>query len=557
MPSIDLSPIPIPPPTVLDQVRTSKLKQTGPVLSGIDKKRRSGRLYVSKLGTPEDEHDLTYHGGIDKAVHHYCSDHYASWQFSYPDEEIAARFKPGGFGENLVASCFNETNICIGDVITINHGKPGIDEDKSRGCMVQVSLPRQPCFKLNQRFGIRNFAPKTHQTAKTGWYYRVLEEGWIEEGMAITVVERPYPTWSIARLHHYVHRDKQDLDVVKELANINAIGNECRNVFVKRLKEHTDKVEKQQEVWRPFRVAAKNMETSRIVCLELEAINKRQDAPAVLVGSYALIQLPNGMKRAYSIIDGTMDNLTLAVARDDNSRGGSTFIHDHLHVNTTISLGTIKQTIGGNGMASHSIFIIGGIGITAFLALMRKLHRINQSIEVHYAVRTADDVPFKTILSELAPHVRIYDKSKFERINIANVLRGRLWNSHVFSCGPQRMIDAVCIAAKEVGINEDEVHCETFSIDIAGEPFTADVVTKKRMVKVEVGSGQTLLQVMRDVGLDVGSSCEAGQCGTCRVVVKCGDVDHRGTALSNEEKKGEMLSYVSRGVGHIVVEMDK
>lgn len=63
MPSIDLSPVDIPPPTIFQEMRTSKLRQLGPVLSGIDKKLQHGQLYVSRLGLPDDEHDLTlkYH----------------------------------------------------------------------------------------------------------------------------------------------------------------------------------------------------------------------------------------------------------------------------------------------------------------------------------------------------------------------------------------------------------------------------------------------------------------------------------------------------------------
>lgn len=65
----------------------------------------------------------------------------------------------------------NERNVCIGDIISV-----GADD----GVLLQVSLPRQPCFKLNHRFQLKNFAPNTYKLSRTGWYYRVLREGSVQ-----------------------------------------------------------------------------------------------------------------------------------------------------------------------------------------------------------------------------------------------------------------------------------------------------------------------------------------------------------------------------------------
>lgn len=553
MPSIDLSPVAIPQPTVLKEIRTAKLRQFGPVLSGIDKQKQIGQLYVSKLGLADDEHDLTFHGGIDKAVHQYCSDNYAFWHAQFEDNATRSRFVPGGFGENLVADSFDETNVCIGDLVRI--GSPTSDmTGATDGCILEVSLPRQPCFKLNQRFGLKNFAPQTHQNSKTGWYYRVKQEGFIEAGMEIRVVKRDHPTWSIARLHHYVHRDKTDMEITQELMGINVIGDECRDVFVKRYQKHVEKKQaKKRGDGRPFRVVAKTMETPRIVRLELRAEQASEKIIEIPYGSYAVIRLSNGLKRAYSVVSGTMDHFVLGVARHDNSRGGSVHIHDQLMVDNPITVCTIERSMEPNGMGSHSIFIVGGIGITAFLAKMKGVVSTNQSLELHYAVRTADDVAFLTLLSDLGSGIKIYDKSKGERMDIDKILQKRVWNSQVFTCGPQRMIDAVIAAAEKAGMTSDEVYYEVFSADSSGDPFSVDVIAQDKKMKLDIGQDVTLLEALREAGLEVGSSCETGNCGTCRVFVKCGKIDHRGTGLSNEEQKSEMLSCVSRGVGHIEI----
>ena len=97
-----------------------------------------------------------------------CASHYPNWRDEFP--AAASRFQPGGFGENLVLAHMNERNVCIGDIVSV-----GTD-----GLILQVSLPRQPCFKLNHRFQLKNFAPNTYKLSRTGWYYRVLQEGTIQ-----------------------------------------------------------------------------------------------------------------------------------------------------------------------------------------------------------------------------------------------------------------------------------------------------------------------------------------------------------------------------------------
>ncbi|KAF2019598.1 vanillate O-demethylase oxidoreductase [Aaosphaeria arxii CBS 175.79] len=552
-PSIDLSSIDIPPPTTLEQIRTSKLRPFGPVLSGIDKQLRSGKLYVSPLGLSEDEHDLTFHGGPDKAIHQYCSSNYSFWHSLYPSPEILAKFVPGGFGENFVADGLNESNVCIGDLVRIGPAGSTLTGG-ANGCLLEVSLPRQPCFKLNQRFGIKNFAPRTHQEAKTGWYYRVKEEGWIHEGMEIRIVRRTQPKWSIARLHHYVHRDTKDDAVTEELAAIEVIGNECRKVFIKRLRKIQSKNARRSEAWVPFTVKSKSLETPRIVRLELERVRKSESPEKIDAGSHAYIKLPNGLRRAYSVVRGNTDCFVLGVARDDSSRGGSTYIHDKLTLGDTIGLASIGAGMSRDQMASNHIFIAGGIGITAFLAMMERLSNINQTFHLHYAVREASEVAFTDLLSRFSADVTIYDKSKGQRMNIPDILTNRVWNSHVYICGPQRMIDGTVEAASAAGMTSDEIHYEVFEgADTTGDPFTVDVLSNETKGPLEVESEQSLLDVMRDAGFDIGSSCGVGNCGTCRVPVKSGRVQHRGTALTEIEQKTEMLACVSRGIGHIVV----
>jgi ferredoxin len=114
-------------------------------------------------------------------------------------------------------------------------------------------------------------------------------------------------------------------------------------------------------------------------------------------------------------------------------------------------------------------------------------------------------------------------------------------------------MDGVKVAARNLGFPSPNIRFEAFTAMTSGDPFVAELAESKK--EIEVKEEQTLLDVLRDAGFDIPSSCEVGNCGTCRVGIRSGRVEHRGTGLLEGEKKGAMLSCVSRGIGKIVVDM--
>lgn len=474
-----------------------------------------------------------------------CSSHYPNWRASYP--ERADKFVPGGFGENFVTARMNERNVCIGDVVSVG---PEV--------VLQVSLPRQPCFKLNHRFSLKQFAPVTYQTSRTGWYYRVLREGTVRVGDELRLVERPCPKWTIERIQEYLHRDTGNAEMNEELSRIESLGAEAKGQFSKRVARARSRRDSKREVWKDYRIASRRMETPRVVSLVLEAAGAglgADDVPSA--GAHAKLKLPNGLVRTYSVVSGEGkyigSRLELGVALDENSRGGSRYLHETARVGDTIQVGNVTTSVPPAGAASMHVFVAGGIGITAFVAQMRAYHGIHWDLRLHYAVRSADDVAFRERLEPLGDRVRVYDGSKGERMDVGAIVRGLPWNSHLYVCGPVRMMDEAKRAVREHGVSPDEVHFEAFAADVSGDAFEAEVAGGRVL---EVGAEETLLEVLRrEVATDVPSSCEVGNCGTCKVGLRSGRVDHRGTALGEEEKASAMLSCVSRGIGRIVLEL--
>ncbi|EGO61358.1 hypothetical protein NEUTE1DRAFT_144564 [Neurospora tetrasperma FGSC 2508] len=564
--------------TILE-VRASKMKKMRglEVMSGIDKTIINGPVYVGRTGLEGDESDPTFHGGVDKAVHGYCSSHYPTWATEHPS--AAAAFVPGGFGENLVTAHMNERNVCIGDTMIV--GSPSALTSNPESCLLlQVSLPRQPCFKLNHRFQLKKFAPLTWKHSRTGWYYRVLRPGFVQAGDEIRLVSRPHPQWTIERIQEYLHRNQDDEAMNAELASIEELGAESRDAFKARVARSAAKKKRAEKLarWRDFRVVERRQETSRILSFILEAIDPiippPGDEKSILLkpGAHARVKLGNGLVRAYSIVGpsscSTINRFQLGIALEPHSRGGSAYFHSHVFEGHVLSVSTtFTNALSGNnnnnnnnsaGGISHHIYVAGGVGLTAFLTSLEQLQSIHVSCELHYAVRSNEDIPFRDRLSQLNPGtVKIYDKTQGERLNIEEIVRQIPWNTMIYFCGPKSLMLEAARQVKQYGVPEGEVHFEAFEADVGGDPFEAVVANRNDKMVLQVGGDETLLVVLqREFGdEEVEGSCCVGNCGTCKVILKGGRVEHRGTALTAEEKGEVMLACVSRGVGRIVIEI--
>ncbi|MEX1033103.1 MAG: MOSC domain-containing protein [Cellvibrionaceae bacterium] len=141
--------------------------QEGMVTTGIFKKPVKGAVRVRSESLEGDaQADLINHGGVDKAVYAFSSDHYEYWRTVLGNPGLG----PGAFGENLTVSELDESALCIGDRFSI------------RDCVLEVSQPRVPCFKLG--IALNNTrAPKLFtKSFRTGVYFRVAEEGVVEAG---------------------------------------------------------------------------------------------------------------------------------------------------------------------------------------------------------------------------------------------------------------------------------------------------------------------------------------------------------------------------------------
>ncbi|KJU77414.1 molybdenum cofactor sulfurase [Ectopseudomonas oleovorans] len=171
--------------------------------SGIAKVPRQEALAVTTLGLAGDEQgDLRVHGGVEKAIHHYPREHYAAWLAELGKHPLLTQ--PGAFGENFSTTGWTEDDVCLGDLI------------RAGSALLQVSQGRMPCWKLSDRFGVANLALRVQQSGRTGWYYRVLQEGVVGVGDRLQVVERIHADWPLSRLSAVLFDKRVEPELLRE-----------------------------------------------------------------------------------------------------------------------------------------------------------------------------------------------------------------------------------------------------------------------------------------------------------------------------------------------------
>lgn len=200
--------------------------------SGIDKHPVDRPLHLGTSGFEGDaQGDTKRHGGPEKAVHHYPFDHYAAWRMHLGERPVLTR--PGAFGENLSTIGLLETAVAIGDVFTLG------------AAIIEVSQGRQPCWKLNERFGSGTMARDVQTSGRTGWYYRVVKTGLVTPDDRLVLIDRRAPEWTIGRIWRIFYVDTMNVKELEAIATLSPLAAGWREHAARRL------VTRQVEDWRP------------------------------------------------------------------------------------------------------------------------------------------------------------------------------------------------------------------------------------------------------------------------------------------------------------------
>ena len=176
-----------------------------PWTSAIAKEEADGPLFLSSTGFDGDGvADTKVHGGPEKAVLVGAAEHLPFWRELLGRDDVG----PGAFGENLVLEGALEADVCIGDSFAVGEA------------VVQISQPRQPCWKQARRWRRKDLALQIQRTGRTGWYLRVLREGRVARGDELRLIERPLPAWTVARANEVMHCRPPDREAAAILAEL-------------------------------------------------------------------------------------------------------------------------------------------------------------------------------------------------------------------------------------------------------------------------------------------------------------------------------------------------
>lgn len=267
--------------------------------------------------------------------------------------------------------------------------------------------------------------------------------------------------------------------------------------------------------------------------------------PPFTAGAHIDVNLPNGLIRQYSLVNPQNERhrYVIGVKLDRESRGGSSFMHESIREGGTYAIAGTRNNFPLVEDAPHVVLLAGGIGITPIWCMVQRLAEIGASWELHYACRNRGEAAFHDELATFGDMVRFHfdDECGGKILDIAAIVADAPGAAHLYCCGPAPMLAAFEEAA--VTLPPERVHVEYFTAkeERATEGgFTVELA--KSGLELEIPPGKTILEVIREAGIEVESLCEEGFCFTCETRVISGIPDHRDSVLSDQDRaEGEIM----------------
>jgi len=275
--------------------------------------------------------------------------------------------------------------------------------------------------------------------------------------------------------------------------------------------------------------------------------------PTVQPGGHIDVRLPNGLTRQYSVTNGPGDTASyvIGVKLEAGSRGGSRAIHESVREGDVLAVSAPRHNFPLRRDAARTVLVAGGIGITPLLAMARTLGKERLPFALHHFASHRDEQAFADETFALGDPVTAHlgltpaeTRARLETIVTAHVPA-----THLYVCGPGPMIAVVREIAAAAGWPEGAVHFEHFRNDTDMDDSSAfEVSLSRSCLTLPVPAGRSILEIVRDAGVDVPSSCGQGACGTCMVSVIEGEPAHQDVYLNGEERRrgDRMLICVSR-----------
>jgi ferredoxin-NADP reductase/nitrite reductase/ring-hydroxylating ferredoxin subunit len=275
--------------------------------------------------------------------------------------------------------------------------------------------------------------------------------------------------------------------------------------------------------------------------------------PTFQPGAHIDVHMPNGMIRQYSVVNGPgeSDRYVIGVKREADSKGGSLCMHETVREGDVLAISEPRNNFPLRRDAVKTLLVAGGIGVTPLLAMAQALEHQQLAHEFHYFAQNEGQLAFRDRLDglkdTLVPHLGLTPPQTGERLR--EILSDYREDMHLYLCGPGPMLEAARGIAAGLGWPDRAVHFEYFkNTNEIDDSSTFEVALARSCLTLTVPAGKSILEVMREAGVDMPSSCEQGACGTCMATVIEGEPDHQDVYLNDAEKKAgaRIMTCVSR-----------
>ncbi|MFL5864928.1 MAG: MOSC domain-containing protein [Solirubrobacteraceae bacterium] len=550
------------------------------VRTGIWKEPVPGRPMVRRLNVDGDgQGDVRGHGGPNRAVFVYQLESYRYWETFLRRDD----FTHGQFGENFTVQGLGDDEVCIGDRYRIG------------SALFEVSAPRVTCYRVGIRMNDPRMPSLLVAHHRPGFYFRVLEEGQVGAGDAVSRVGRGAEQMSVADIDALLYLpNRADRDLARAL-RIPALSEGWQGSFHDLLQPPpAQPAELAWEGLRPLRVSAIDRESAGVVSVRLVPQDGRPAAPA-RPGQFLTVRLRPApaaapLLRTYSLSGAPgSDSYRISVKLEPHGVGSS-FVHTGLHVGDVIEAGAPRGSFVLRAGERPVVLVSAGVGATPLLAMLHALAAERSQREVWWlhGARNASEHPFAretaVLLAQLphAHHVVCYSQPgpRDAGFDVAGRLTGEVLDdagipteADVYICGPVPFMRDTATALEARGVATDRVATEVFGPEESQTPgIVAGPVRAPHRPEGEPGGGPvisfsrsnlsvawdpsfaSLLELAEACDVPVRFACRTGVCHSCETGLITGSITYRPAPLEPPQP-GDALICCSQPDGEITLDL--
>ena len=313
----------------------------------------------------------------------------------------------------------------------------------------------------------------------------------------------------------------------------------------------------------------------RSVTYEAEDINTYElvdphggELPPFTAGAHIDVHVGDDLIRQYSLSNDPRERhrYVIGVLYEPGGRGGSKAMHENVHAGALLTTSEPRNNFPLAGRASHHILLAGGIGVTPMMAMVADLRSRRSNFSLHYCTRSPEKTAFSDQLADLVAdgHVIIHHDGgdPSQGLDIKALLADRKSGAHLYYCGPTGFMQAAEDAAAHW--SKGSVHFEYFSVpdepeaaapatDTAAGEDTFQIKVASSGVIFDVPADKSIVDVLRDNGIEVDTSCESGLCGTCQTKYLEGEPEHHDLLLDDDEQQEFLMICCARSKSPLIV----